>query len=404
MPTGAVVLGATVDVFAKEPEADGTRWVELAYAVSMVDSDVTLSKEDFEQCVVNHRRYPCVPVVIEHADTSWFGDREWREPHGYVEELRVGEREVTDADGTKRMAATLDGRVSFDEATAPTVGPKRKWRFGSITLIKGAVDEATGAGLGAMLWSWSLTAHPRLTGLMPIAASLNPASITPELAAELRAALDAAPTPRGTAATHAPETLPMKTFLAIAAQFGLAAATEEEARDKVLAFLALGADAVKALGLTPTATAQELAAKLTPLSTAAARVPALEKELTTLRSAKAERDKLDRDQHFDELFCVQPELRAAEGSLRYQAEHDPDGFAKAHPRHTAQEFMQAAQNHERAGLLRAVAHRRPVGRGRRAERWRARHGGAHADGSAHRLGDAARTHSHARARGALLVE
>lgn len=347
MPSGSVVLGATVDAFARDPEADGTRWVELAYAVSMVDSDVTLSKEDFEQCVVNHRRYPCVPVVIEHADTSWFGDREQSEPHGYVEELRVGEREVTDADGTKRAAATLEGRVSFDEATAPTVGPRKKRRFGSITLIKGAVDEATGAGLGAMLWSWSLTAHPRLTGLLPIAASLAPASLTPELAARLRAALDGASQPRGTSAVTATEKTPMKTFLALAAQFGLTAASEEDALDKVTALLSLGADAVKALGLAPAATAQELAAKLSTVTVAAAKVPALEQELTTLRAEKTERVKAERDQYFEELFAVQPELKAAEASLRLHAGHDWEGFEKADPRPTTQELIEAAQHPQR---------------------------------------------------------
>jgi hypothetical protein len=51
------------------------------------------------------------------------------------------------------------------------VGAKKKWRFGSITILQGAVDEETGQKLGSMLWSWSLTAHPRLTGLPAIAAS-----------------------------------------------------------------------------------------------------------------------------------------------------------------------------------------------------------------------------------------
>lgn len=347
MPAGSVVLGATVDCFARDPEADGTRWVELAYAVSMTESDVTLSKEDFEQCVVNHRRYPCVPVVIEHADTSWFGDPEQSEPHGYVEELRVGEREVTDANGAKRMAATLEGRVSFDDATAPTVGPGKKWRFGSITLVKGAIDEATGQGLGAMLWSWSLTAHPRLTGLLPIAASLTNAPLTPELAARLRAAIDGMTLTRGTTATTATEKTSMKTYLALAAQFGLTAASEEDAFDKVTILLSLGADALKALGLATAATAQEFAAKLSSLTVAAARLPSLEAELTTLRAEKSERVKAERDQYFEELFAVQPELKAAEVSLRLHAEHDPKGFEAAHPRPTPQELIEAAQHPQR---------------------------------------------------------
>lgn len=351
MPAGSVVLGATVDCFARDPEADGTRWVELAYAVSMTESDVTLSKEDFEQCVVNHRRYPCVPVVIEHADTSWFGDPEQSEPHGYVEELRVGEREVTDANGAKRMAATLEGRVSFDDATAPTVGPGKKWRFGSITIIKGAVDEATGAGLGAMLWSWSLTAHPRLMGLAPIAASIDPTKLTTEQAAKLRAALANVPD-RGAAARTTTE-FSMKTFLELAARFGLAAANEEEAKEKVIAFLGLGADALKAFSLAPHASPQELAAKITSLTVAAAKVPALEQELAVFRAEKTAAAKAEREKYFEDLFAVQPELKVAEASLRLHAEHDFDGFSKAHPRPSAQELIQAGQNPQRLARVTA---------------------------------------------------
>ncbi len=351
MPAGTVLLGATTDAFAKDPEPDGTRWVELAYAVSMTESDVTLSKEDFEQCVKNHQRYPCVPVVIEHADTEWFssGPKEWAEPHGYVEELRVGEREVTEMDGTQRTAATLEGRVSFDEKTAPLVGPTKKWRFGSITLLKGATDEATSAGLGCLLWSWSLTAHPRLTGLLPIAASFDPSKLSADEAARLRAVLDALSS-RGTTAKPPTPTAQepfMLKFLELAARYGLAATSEEDAREKVLAFLALGADALKTLGLAPTTTPQELGQKLSALTVAAAKVPALEKELTELRADKATRDKATREQHFEELFAVQPELKAAESALRYQAEHDWTGFQKAHPRPSPQELLQAAQHPER---------------------------------------------------------
>lgn len=351
MPAGSVILGATVDCFAKEPENDGSRWVELAYAVSMAESDVTLSKEDFERAIANFARYRCCPVTIEHADTDWFPrNPAWAEPHGHVEELRLGERTVTEMDGSTRVAATLEGRVSFDEATAPTVGPTRKWRFGSITLIKGAVDEATGAGLGALLWSWSLTAHPRLMGLAPIAASLDPSTLPPADAARLRAALDTLAR-RGDPARPPTTETPMKTMLEIAAHFGLAATSEEDARAKVMAFLALGADAIKALGLAPSANAQELALKLSGLTTAAARTPVLEQELVTLRADKAARDKEGRDQYFGELFAVHPELKAAEVSLRMHAEQDWAGLLKAHPRPSAQELIQSAQHPQRTARV-----------------------------------------------------
>jgi hypothetical protein len=344
MPPGTVVLGATVDVFASEPEADGSRWVELAYSVSMADSDVTLAREDFERCIENFKRYPCVPVVIEHADTDWFGDHEQSEPHGYVEELALGEREVTEMNGTKRTATTLRGRVSFDAETAPTVGPKKKWRFGSITMLKGVTDEATGAGLGCLLWSWSLTAHPRLMGLAPIAASLDPSKLTPERAARLRTLLDAFS--RGDAARNPTEPL-MKTFLEMAAMLGIAATSEEDARTKVLAFLSLSADAFKALGLSPTTPTQEFAAKLSGLTTAAAKVPALEKELTELREFKTKAEGNEQEQYFAELFAVHPELKAAESTLRFRAKHDWSGLQKEHPRPTPQELLQAAQHPQR---------------------------------------------------------
>ncbi len=342
IPDGSLILGATVDAFAaSREESDGTRWIELAYAVSMVDSDVTLSKEDFERCVANHRRYPCVPVVIEHADTDWFGDRAWCEPHGYVEELRVGEREVTDMNGTSRTAATLEGRVSFDEATAPLVGPGRKWRYGSVTVLKGAVDEATGASLGALLWSWSLTAHPRLTGLLPITASLDPSALTHAQAARLRAALE----------RHPSTEKPMTRYLELAARFSLVASSEDDARDKVHSLASLGAEALRALSLAPTATAQELASKLSSITVAAAKVTALEAELTTLRAERDAREKAELDAHLAELFAVHPELKAAERALRFQAEHDLARFREEHPRPTPAELLQCAQHGERLATI-----------------------------------------------------
>ena len=45
------------------------------------------------------------------------------------------------------------------------------------------------------------------------------------------------------------------------------------------------------------------------------------------------------------------------------AEHDPEGFAKAHPRPTAQELMQAAQNPERAARVVPPSGQPPQGNG-----------------------------------------
>lgn len=161
--TGRQVLGAVVPFAAAAPKADG--WTVLAYEVAMSESEVKLTRRDFEECVKNFTAYPCSPVTIEHADTMMFGEPSWAEPHGHVEELRVGTMQRAGAD-----VATLEGRVSYLPPTDAEVA-SRKWRFGSITIIQGAVSEETGATLGSMLWSWSLTAHPRLMGLPAIAAS-----------------------------------------------------------------------------------------------------------------------------------------------------------------------------------------------------------------------------------------
>lgn len=365
LPQGSdVILGATLDTFAAdgEVEADGSRWVELAYSVSMVESDITLSREDFERVIENFKRYPCCPVVVEHADTDWFPKNpEWAEPHGHVEELELGEREITEMDGTKRMATTLRGRVSFDEETAPTVGAKKKWRFGSITLLKGAVDEATGAGLGAMLWSWSLTAHPRLTGLAPISASLGGGALPPDLLARLRAELVTEP-PRAATAPPTPDPITEKStmkFSLILAALGLpAAATEEEAAQRVQASAQLGVDALRALGLAPTATPAELATRAAELSTQASRVPALTQELDTFRAARAEQEKATRAAWINDLVEAQPALAPVRASLELHAERDWAGFSTTYPRPSREELTTAAA--ERAQRGQDAARTQPV--------------------------------------------
>lgn len=145
----------------------------------------------------------------------------------------------------------------------------------------------------------------------------------------------------------------MLKFLELAARFGLAAATEEEAKEKVLALLSLGADAIKSLSLAPGASPQELAAKITSLTVSAAKVPALEQELATFRAEKAAGVKAEREKYFEDLFAVQPELKVAEASLRLHAEHDFEGFQKAHPRPSAQELIQAGQNPHRLARVTA---------------------------------------------------
>jgi hypothetical protein len=159
----------------------------------------------------------------------------------------------------------------------------------------------------------------------------------------------------------------MKTFLEHAHALGLAAASEDDARDKVLAFAAQQSQTLKLLGLTPATPATGLASKIGDLQATAGRVPALEQrlaaqeaELGTHRADKSARDKAELDQHIAELFVVQPELKVAEEAVRYQAEHDRAAFAKKYPRPTPDELVQAAQHGARLAPIVPPAQRPPA--------------------------------------------
>lgn len=431
---GTSVYGGFVPLAREAQTEDG--WAVLAYAVEMKASKVSLTRKDFEDCVRNFNAYPCCPVTIEHADVADdpFGalPKEWKEPSGHIEKLRVGEMQRTVGDKTVTVA-TLEGVPSYLGAAAQDVAGG-KWRFGSITIIHNATDEETGAKLGAMLWSWSLTAHPRLTSIPRLAASVAASMAVPgaavsmgywwgdiddrddllamlrcvfdlpvtkteeevlaeldklesltkaddtggvdvdrivgqirdalrlpaltstaDVLAEVRKGLNTLPASSDDGADTslsrdpAPttETRPMLKYLELAARFGLAATSEDDAREKVLAFLSLGHTALKTLGLAPTATAQELSARVDALTVAAARVPALEADLATLRKEREKADEAVVEQYFAELLAVQPELKASEESLRLHAKHDRGGFEKKYPRPKPEELLQAAQHPER---------------------------------------------------------
>lgn len=415
-------------------------WVVLAYEVAMRRGKMTLTRAEFEECVRNFSAYPCCPITLEHADAMG-GPAEWAAPHGHIEELRVGEMTRT-VDGQERTVATLEGRPSYLGTTAADVAAG-KWRFGSIFILKGVVDEETDAKLGAMLWSWSLTAHPRLrdvSRLAPLAASRRPegegdtagwwygsiesrqdliaclreildlpvttteAEVLVELdklealsapgadtsgidvdriVSQLREALrlpaltttagvlaevrkglanlpdDADDTdaslarrpPAAPTATPTPESATMLKFIPLLATFGLTLATEDEAQARAATFAQLGHDALKAVGLPATATPQEFSAKLSQVATAAARVTSLEAELNTFRAQQAEAVKAEREKHLVELFAVQPELKGAEVALRMHAERDPEGFAKAYPRPSAEQLLASAGHDARTQAI-----------------------------------------------------
>lgn len=437
----APVHGSFIRLGAKGSELEGG-WIVLAYEVAMRGrGKMTLTRQDFEECVRNFEGYSCCPITLEHADAMG-GPAEWSEPHGHIEELRVGEMTRT-VDGQDKTVATLEGRPSYLGTTAADVAAG-KWRYGSIFILKGVVDEETDTKLGAMLWSWSLTAHPRLrdvSRLAPLAASRRPegegdtagwwygsiesrqdliaclreildlpvttteAEVLAELdklealsapgadtsgidvdrivsqlrdalrlpaltttvgvLAEVRKGLANLPDdadddtdaslsrrpPAAPTATPTPESATMLKFIPLLATFGLTLATEDEAQARAATFAQLGHDALKAVGLPATATPQEFSAKLSQVAAAASRVTSLEAELATFRAQQAEAVKAEREKHLVELFAVQPELKGAEVALRMHAERDPEGFAKAYPRPSAEQLLASAGHDARTQAI-----------------------------------------------------
>lgn len=466
---GKVVRGAhrigNFVPFAAPASTTEDGWTVLAYEVAMKGSDVALTKQDFADCVRNFNAYPCAPITIEHADTDWSPftqpPRQWREPNGHVEELRVGTYTI---DG--RTVASLEGRNTYLEPTATDVKAK-KWRFGSITIIQNAVSEESGQDIGSMLWSWSLTAHPRLTRLPAIAASMRPAEGEPlaagwwygdiddrddlleclkalldlpaitteedvlaevdklerlvglpaderegidvdcivgrlrdalrlpalssaaEVIAEVRRGLEVLPAETAPAAgaemarrpakkippaaatdPAAPSPNPSTTekttmkFTAILAALGMpAAASEDDAEKRVTAAAQFGSDALKAVGLPPTATPSEYAARVKELSAALAKLPAVEAELATFRAERDARVEADRKAHIDDLVTARPELAAVRASLEHHARHDWAAFTAANPRPTREqlaaataEAAQRGQDGARAVVVTASVH------------------------------------------------
>lgn len=313
-PKGERTFGAQVELGA-EVAADGGVWNVLAYEVELKSRKASLTRSMFEQCVSNFARYPKVPVCLEHADTDPSMPSEWAEPRGWITQLRVGSMQRNG-----RTVATLEGRMALDERTrneVNTVPPK--WPFGSVTIIPEAVDEETGSAIGALLWSFSLTAHPALADVPRLAASRS---------LEM-------------------ENTPMKTFLTLAALIGIAATSEDDAHDKLASRAAEGTDVRKALNLSANAPINEVHAKLAALNTEAAKVPSLTKELELHRKAAVEREDAERKAWIDDVIAAQPELTPARASLELHAKHDFAGFKQAHPRPSFEELSQRAQDPQR---------------------------------------------------------
>jgi hypothetical protein len=303
------VLGTCIALASTALEAkptEGGVWNVLAYEVDLKGRDVVLTRQHLEECVKNFGRYPKVPVVIEHADTDWWNDypAEYAEPHGWITELRLNES-FTRADG--RVVCALEGRMALDDKTKGEVNADPpKWPFGSVTIFFDQRDEESGEFIGAVLWSFSLTAHPALVDVPRLAAS----------------------------ARINPETKTMNKFLMLAAAMGLAALPTEEAAQEAVAERAKEtADARKALGLSADAPKADVLAKIAELMAASTKVEALMKQNAELSAKVESAEAAQRADHVSSLISSDPSLEPARAAFEAWAKADYAAFAKAYPRH-----------------------------------------------------------------------
>lgn len=182
-----LAFGLCVALSVPPTDAEGGPWTTIAYEAELkgyrlpdgTHAKITLS--DIDQMVANFARYPKSPIVVEHADTREGMPAEWAEPRGHVVALRRGSMERT-VGGVTKTVATLEARLDVSpEVRLSIVGDAATqtppvWPFCSITTARG-IDEETGVSLGTVLYSVSLTAHPRLADLPRLAASANGAEL-----------------------------------------------------------------------------------------------------------------------------------------------------------------------------------------------------------------------------------
>lgn len=320
-PKGEHTYGAQVSLSAPSA-AEGGVWNTLAYEVELKSRGAALTRKMFEECIRNFARYPKVPIVIEHADTQCDADlpKEWAEPHGWISELRLGSMIRAGV-----SVATLEGRILFDAPTRAAVNAEPpKWPFGSVTIFPAAIDEESDASIGALLWSFSLTAHPALIDVPRLAASRIPTT----------------------------EQTPMKSFLALAMLFGLSATSEEDAHTKLESRAAEGNDVRKALNLSASAPVTDVNAKIAELSTSAAKIPVLEAELKLHRDAAAEAHAKQITAHINDWIAMDPigreESRAA---LEVFASSNYEKFSQKYPRPSLKEIVERAQDSARFSRL-----------------------------------------------------
>lgn len=180
-----LAYGLCVALSVLPTDAEGGPWTTIAYEAELKGyrladgTHARITSKDIDDMVKNFGRYPKAPIVVEHADTREGMPAEWATPRGHVVALRRGTFTRTLPDGTTKAVASLEARLDTSpEVRLSIVGDAETktpptWPFCSITTAKGT-DEETGAALGTVLYSVSLTAHPRLADLPRLAASQDP--------------------------------------------------------------------------------------------------------------------------------------------------------------------------------------------------------------------------------------
>lgn len=180
-----LAYGLCVALSVLPTDAEGGPWTTIAYEAELKGyrladgTHARITSKDIDDMVKNFGRYPKAPIVVEHADTREGMPAEWATPRGHVVALRRGTFTRTLPDGTTKAVASLEARLDTSpEVRLSIVGDAETktpptWPFCSITTARG-VDEETGVALGTVLYSVSLTAHPRLADLPRLAASQDP--------------------------------------------------------------------------------------------------------------------------------------------------------------------------------------------------------------------------------------
>ncbi len=173
---------------------------------------------------------------------------------------------------------------------------------------------------------------PALTSATDVLAAVR-AALTPSAPGEMpdgpNASTDARSMSRG---SRAAEVNRMSiTMMALAARLGYAASDEEDAGRHVAARAEESAEVRRTLGLSHTADAKDVAAKITALHSDAAKVAVLSAENTALKATEAERHDREVREHVEAL-CSDPQLAKSRKALESFARADYAAFSAEYPR------------------------------------------------------------------------